>query len=143
MSRWACEFRDDSDHLLLEHDPTRGLKIPRELNPNRPVASHDRVDAIRKVYRHVPMRVQRGLRREVVQSYLPELFEIAVGTGRRISAICSLRVEDLDVERTATTPHGSITWSEDFDKMGKRWRCPINADVREALESALRKRASL
>jgi integrase len=101
------------------------------------------VDAIRKVYRQVKMRVQRGLQRVSVESYLPELFEIGVGTGRRITAICSLRVEDLDLERTAEAPWGAIVWSEDFDKMGKRWRCPISAVVREALESALRKRQAL
>ncbi len=32
---------------------------------------------------------------------------------------------------------GAIVWREDFDKMGKRWRCPIGP---EAVESALKKR---
>jgi len=140
---WAVGFRDDDANFLLEFDPSRGLKLPREPNPNRPVATHDRVDAIRQVYRQVKMRVQRGLNRLWVESYLPEVFEIVVGTGRRISAVCGLRVEDLDLGQTATCPYGSITWSEDFDKMGKRWRCPMSPQVREALESALRKRASL
>jgi len=143
LCRWAVGFRDDDGNFLLEFDPSRGLKLPREPNPNRPVASHDRVDAIRQVYRQVKMRVQRGLNRLWVESYLPELFEIAVGSGRRISAVCGLRVEDLDLERAATCPHGSITWGADRDKMKKEWRCPISAQVREALESALRKRADL
>ena len=30
-------------------------------------------------------------------------------------------------------------WPEDTDKMGKRWRCPINSAVRQAIESALHK----
>ena len=59
-------------------------------------------------------------------SYLPEVFEIALGTGRRISAVCSLRVEDLDLERNGRTPQGTIVWPEDIDKMGKRWRCRIS-----------------
>ncbi len=137
---WACDFRDDAGHLLLERDPTRGLEIPRERNPAREVATHDRVDSIRAVYRQVKMRVQRGFQRVSVESYLPELFEIGVGTGRRIAAIYSLRVEDLDLERTAEAPWGAIVWPQDTDKMRKRWRCPISADVREAIESALRKR---
>jgi integrase len=140
---WAVGFRDDDGNFLLEFDPSRGLKLPREPNPNRPVATHDRVDAIRKVYRQVMMRVQRGLNRVWVESYLVELFEIAVGSGRRISAVCSLRVEDLHLESTATCPHGSVTWAADRDKMGREWNCPISADVREALESALRKRTRL
>ena len=115
----------------------------RERNPAREVATHDRVDAIRKVCRQVKVRVQRGFQRVSVESYLPELFEIGVGTGRRIAAIYSLRVEDLDLERTAEAPWGAIVWPQDTDKMRKRWRCPISADVREAIESALRQRQSI
>jgi integrase len=86
------------------------------------------------------MRRERGATRETVESYLPELFEIAVGTGRRISAICKLREEDLDLARTEQAPWGAIVWPDDTDKMGKRWRCPVGPRVREALETALRKR---
>lgn len=143
LCRWACDFRDDAGHLLLERDPTRGLKTPHERNPAREVATHDRVDAIRKVYRRVKMRTQRAFRRELVESYLPEIFEIVVGTGRRINAVCSLKVEDLDLKRTAEAPWGAIVWPQDTDKMRRVWRCPVNADVREALESALRKRQAI
>jgi integrase len=137
VCRWATEFRDDSGRLLLERDPTRGLEIPREKNPARPVASHDRVDAIRAVYRDVQMRVGGKL----VESYLPELFEIVVGTGRRVSAVCALRMEDLDLGPSERAPWGAIVWPEDTDKMAKRWRCPISGRVREALEAAKTKRA--
>ena len=79
----------------------------------------------------------------LVESYLPEVFEIALGTGRRISAVCSLRIEDLDLERTERTPWGTIVWPEDTDKMGKCWRCPISGPVRDAIEAAQAKRARL
>jgi len=141
--RWAVGFRDDDGNFLLEYEASRGLKLPREPNPNRPVASHDRVDAIRRVYRQVMMRLQRELNRMWVESYLPEIFEIVVGTGRRISAVCSLRVEDISLDGSPEAPWGAITWPSDTDKMNKEWRCPISSQVREALESALRKRASL
>lgn len=140
VSRWACEFRDEQGRLLMERDPTRGLAMPKEKNPNRPVATHDRVDAIRSVYRRITMRVERGGVRETVESSLPELFEIVVGTGRRISAVCGLRSEDLELETTKKTPWGAIVWPEDTDKMRKRWRCPIGPEVREAVEAALKKR---
>lgn len=140
VCRWALDFRDEHGRMLLARDPTRGLEIPRERNPKRPIATHDRVDAIREHYRTPTMRLERGGRREKVESYLPELFEVVVGTGRRISAVCSLRFEDLDLDRTAETPHGAIVWPADTDKMGKRWRCPISARVREALDAAIRKR---
>jgi integrase len=140
VSHWACEFRDEQGRLLMERDPTRGLAMPKEKNPNRPVATHDRVDAIRKVYRKITMCVERGGTRETVESYLPELFEIIVGTGRRISAVCGLRSEDLELETMEKTPWGAIVWPEDMDKLGKRWRCPVGPEVREAVESALKKR---
>jgi integrase len=47
-------------------------------------------------------------------------FEIVVGTGRRISAVCSLRMEDLELDPTERTPWGAIVWPEDTDKMAKR-----------------------
>ncbi|MEE9244841.1 MAG: hypothetical protein V3U63_01460 [Gemmatimonadota bacterium] len=108
VCRWATNFRGDAGRLLLEGDPTRGFKIPEERNPKRPVATHDRVDAIRKIYREVKMRIERGAKREVMESYLPEIFEIVVGTGRRISAVCSLRYEDLELDPTERTPWGAI-----------------------------------
>ncbi|MGH9321462.1 MAG: hypothetical protein ACRD3V_16450, partial [Vicinamibacteria bacterium] len=139
VCRWASEWRDDSGRLLLEKDPTRGYDAPAEKNPQRPVASHDRVDAIRKEYRKPIMRVEwHG--QEEVESYLPEIFEIVVGTGRRISAVCGLRYEDLELQAGPDAPWGAIVWPEDLDKMGKRWRCPVSADVRKALEAAIRKR---
>lgn len=140
VCRWATEYRDENGRLLLDRDPTRGLEFPREKNPKRPVATHDRVDAIREVYRKITMRVERGGSRETVESWLPEIFEIVVGTGRRISPVCALRMENLQFDRTPRTPHGSIVWPEDTDKMDKRWRCPISETVRGALVSAVAKR---
>ena len=68
------------------------------------------------------------------------MFEIIVGTGRRVRAVTGLRHEDLELEPTPSCPNGAIVWPEDTDKQGKRWRCPISARVRAALESAIRKR---
>ncbi len=127
----------------MESDPTRGLDAPHEKNPSRYVATHNRVDAIRKVYRNMTMRVLRAGKRHEVESYLPELFEIMVGTGRRIGAVVRLQVEDLDLAETEAAPWGTIIWPQDTDKMGKSWRCPINPRVRKALEDAIRKRQRL
>jgi len=136
VCRWAMRYRDTGDRRLLREDPTVGLEIPKEKNPARPVATHDRVDRIREVYREP--RMQYG--GELVETYLPEIFELVVGTGRRVSAVCGLRFEDLDLERTEGAPYGAITWPADTDKMGREWRCPIAPRVREALEAAIRKR---
>lgn len=140
VCRWATEWRDDDGRLLLDRDPTRGLEIPKESDPSQPVATHDRVDAIREVYRKPRMEIIWHGKRETVETYLPEIFEIVVGTGRRIGAVCALRRQDLDLKETPKTPHGAITFPSDTDKEGKAWRCPISETVREALEAALRKR---
>jgi integrase len=86
------------------------------------------------------MRVQWGKDREEVESFLLEVFEIVVGTGRRISAVCRLRYENLDFEKRSESPWGAIVWPEDTDKMGKLWRCPMSEHVRQAIEATLRKR---
>jgi len=70
-----------------------------------------------------------------VESYLPEVFDLVVATGRRISAVCGLRVEDIDLEPTAEAPFGGIVWPADTDKMEKRWRCPLSKAGREAVEA--------
>lgn len=140
VCRWATEYRSDEGRFLLDEDPTRGLDVPKEKNPSRPVATHDRVDAIREVYRQPRMEIIRDGKKQKIETYLPEIFEIVVGTGRRISAVCALRAEDLHLESRPNAPDGAIVWPEDTDKIGKRWRCPISRPVREALVSAQRKR---
>lgn len=139
---WLTGWRE-AEGFFLMYDPTRGYKIVSEKNPRREVATHDRVDAIRRVHGQPTMRLERGITRETVESYLPEIFEIVLGTGRRISAVCGLRYEDLDMRCTARTPHGAIVWPSDTDKMEKEWRCPISEPVREALEMAIRKRRAV
>lgn len=142
---WAMRWRTDAGELLLPTptDPSRGFALPKEKNPRRAVATHDRVDAVREHYRKPTMSVLRDGKIEERESYLPELFEIAVGTGRRIGAICRLRVEDLELDRTPETPDGAIRWKADTDKMGKEWWCPITASVRRAVEKALLKRGQV
>ena len=91
------------------------------------------------VDRHPPLRPRRGVRpaRPRKRSYLSELLDIVNGTGRRISAICQLRYEDL---RLSEGPYGSIRWPADTDKEGRESCVPINPSVRHALEQVLRDR---
>ena len=46
---------------------------------------------------------------------LSEFLDLAAGTGRRLSAICKLRWEDVLLERTAGAPHGAIRWRAEAD----------------------------
>jgi integrase len=75
------------------------------------------------------MHIGQGKKVREVPSYLTELLVIAWGTGRRVSAILSLRYSDLRL--TGDPP--AIIWRADTDKVGVEWRAPINADVRAAI----------
>ena len=77
---------------------------------------------------------------EKQRSYLSELLDIVNGTGRRISAVCQLRYEDI---RLAEGPYGSIRWPADLDKEGRESCVPINPNVRRALDQVLRDRPGI
>lgn len=64
------------------------------------------------------MPVDRGGKRETMESYLPEIFEIFVGTARRTSTVCSLCMEDPELDGTEKAPHGAISWPADTDMGG-------------------------
>jgi integrase len=99
----------------------------------------DRYEAIRKVTDQVTMETRWG---KVVEqrSYLSELLDITNGTGRRISAICKLRYEDLRLDHG---PYGAIRWPADTDKVGRETTVPIYQNVRKALERTLRERPGI
>lgn len=131
--RWATRWRTAAGHYLLNENPTRGFDVPKEKNPNRPIATDERVDAIREVADRVEMEVSWSDDRKTVRSHFPELFEVMVGTGRRISAVCALRHEDLRFESVEDAPHGAIRWPADTDKTGRETTVPITPNVRQAL----------
>ena len=79
-------------------------------------------------------------KRKQQRSYLSEVLDIAHGTGRRVSAICSLTYADL---RLNEGPHGAIRWPADTDKMGRESVVPIGPLVRSALDRALRDRPGI
>ncbi len=106
----------------------------------RPVASTDRYEAIRKISDLHQMEIRWNGKREKQRSYLSELLDIVNGTGRRISAVCQLRYEDI---RLAEGPYGSIRWPADLDKEGRESCVPINPNVRRALDQVLRDRPGI
>ncbi len=140
---WGTKWRDQHGRYLLRENAARGYEAPTEKNPRRPVATADRYRALRAVSDDVMMDVRWDGHRQVKRSYLTELLDIAHGTGRRISAICSLRYEDLQLERMEGRPYGAIRWPEDTDKMGRETTAPISVAVRAAIERVLAERPGL
>ncbi len=134
MFNWAMKWRTAQGQYLMRENPVRGYEIPTEKNPLRPVASTDRYEAIRRVSDQQQMEIRWNGKREAQRSYLSELLDIVNGTGRRISAVCQLRYEDL---RLSEGPYGSIRWPADTDKEGRESCVPINPSVRHALDRVL------
>jgi integrase len=128
---------------LLSENPLHGLDWPREKNPRRPVASHQRyTDTMKHVDQVDP------------QGRLRCILALARFTGRRESAICGLRASDLllsadrirralaaegmDERLVDHMPHGAIRWSPETDKEGFLFVTPISRQAREALDAYLR-----
>lgn len=135
---WAVHWREVDGRYLMRENPLRGFEMPVEENPNRPVATTDRYEALRAVSDGVLMDVSWDGGRQ--RSYLSELLDLAHGTGRRISAICGLRYEDL---RPDDGPYGSIRWPAATDKEGRETVAPITPRVRAALDRILRERPGI
>ena len=127
---WASKWRTSHGHYLMRENPVRGYEAPKEKNPRRPVASQDRYEAIRAVSDEVVMETRWGRKRQS-RSYLSELLDIVNGTGRRLSAVCKLRFEDLQL---GVGKHGSIRWPASTDKGGRETLVPIGPAVRAAVD---------
>ena len=97
---WAVKWRADNGRYLMRENPVRGYERPREQNPLQPVASQDRFEAVRAISDAVQMEARPKGKRILQRSYLSELLDLANTTGRRLSAICGIRFEDLLLERS-------------------------------------------
>ena len=75
---WAARSRDEHGRLLLDSNPLKGLRKPKEKNPNRVVLSEDEYRAMLGVSRQVGWRFHVAL-------------VLAHETGHRIGAIRGLR----------------------------------------------------
>lgn len=133
LCNWAMGWQDEHGRLLMRENPLHGFKAASEKNPRRAVASTDRYEAVRAVADQVTMEVRWDGPRRRQRSYLTEILDLAAGTGRRITAICSLRAEDLRLQPAPAAPHGAIRWPAGTDKMGRETIVPISPEVRSAL----------
>jgi integrase len=137
--RRATVERTPDGGFLLAADPTRGLALPAEKNPRRPLVDDGRVDRLLAVAGQVVMRVGRGRAARTEPSYLPVLLRLASDTGRRIGSILKLRWNDW---RPDLGTYGRIRWRAEEDKVGREWWAPVTPAVRDTLEAyRLRKSA--
>ena len=74
---WAARSRNEAGGLLLDSNPLRGLRVPREKNPNRVVLSQAEYEALLRVSAEIDWRFRVAL-------------VLAHETGHRIEAIRQL-----------------------------------------------------
>ena len=83
---WAAKSRDEHGRLLLDSNPLKGLKAPKEKNPVRVVLAEEEYQVLLKVSCQIDWRFRVALM-------------VAHETGHRIGAIRQLRWSDVDLGR--------------------------------------------
>ena len=116
---WAARSRDEEGRLLLESNPLRGLKTPKQKNPARVLLTDAEYEAMLKASLLMDWRFRVAL-------------VIAHETGHRIGAIRQLRWSDIDMEGR------TIRWRAEYEKTGHEHRTPVTAEALDALEEARR-----
>ena len=117
---WAVRSKDEHDRLLLDRNPLKGLRKPREKNPVRFVVTDKEYRALLKVSRQVGWRFHAAL-------------VLAHETGHRIGAIRKLRWSDIDFDGA------TIRWRSEHEKTGYEHRTPLSAQALAVLKQAWRR----
>jgi integrase len=120
---WATTVRVKGQPLL-ERNPFKGLPIPVETSPRRPIVSDDELTRLTEAAKELGPEV--------------ELYVLLVReTGHRSSAVAALRWSDLDLENRW------VTWRAENDKQGREHSTPLTQKAVEALKAAKRKAARI
>lgn len=111
---WAATVSDGRGGALLERNPLKGLPLPAEKNPRRPVLTSEQYAAL----------LQVGDR---VSPYMRPLFVLAHETGHRIGSIRQLRWSDVDFDAR------TVTWRAESDKERRAHVTPLTEEALRAL----------
>ena len=114
---WGARSRNEAGGLLLDSNPLKGLRVPREKNPTRVVLSQAEYEALLRVSAEIDWRFRVAL-------------VLAHETGHRIGAIRQLRWSDIDMRA------GVIRWRAEHEKSGFEHRTPVTAEALGVLEEA-------
>ena len=137
-----------SGRPVLPTNPLEDLTWPKEKNPRKPIASHERY-----------ARTQEHTDAVDPEGRLRCILALARFTGRRESAICGLRASDvlrddaavarelaeagLDVRIAGHMPNGAIRWSNETDKEGFLFIAPLSELARAEIDRYLGKNPRL
>ncbi len=117
---WAVRSKDEQGRPLLDRNPLRGLKRPKEKNPRRVVLSDEEYTALLQVSPQVDWRFHTAL-------------VLAHETGHRIGAIRQLRWSDINLEL------GVVRWRAKHEKTGYEHTTPVTDEALAAFKEARKK----
>lgn len=119
MLNWATIECIGPGRFLLDRNRLRGVKLPKEKNPKRPIATQERYEATRDQL--IQMANAATTDAERIRCTKIELaLVLAYWTGRRIGSIRQLRWDDIDLE------HETIRFRAVADKKGVEWIVPMS-----------------
>lgn len=121
---WATLSGDGRGAPLLERNPLKGLPLPKEENPRRPLVTEAEFQKLLEVAPRVDASLQLAL-------------VLAHETGHRIGAIRQLRWSDVDLKLKR------IRWRAENDKIGMEHAPPLSEPAVAALETARRQRSAI
>lgn len=114
---WAVVAGDGNGQSLLHRNPLRGLPMPRELNPKRPMVTHERYEAMLAVS-------------DVIDWRLSVALVMAHDTGHRVGAIRRLEWHHVDLDEAR------VRWDAKADKINFAHQTWLTPEAVEALERA-------
>lgn len=114
---WATVAGDGNGGVLLERNPLKGIRLPKEESPRRPIVRHEEYEALLAVAPRVSWQFELAL-------------ILANETGHRISALAQLRWSDIDLARQR------ILWRGEHDKIGFEHETVLTQEAISALETA-------
>ena len=117
--RWATQTRAPDGGFLLQVNPLRGLPVPKEPSPKRPIVKDEQYRALLEKAGEIDWRFYLAL-------------ALAHETGHRIGAIRQLKWSDIDLHARR------VRWRGDTDKQGRDHATPLSTVAAEALRSARR-----
>lgn len=107
---------------MIERNPIRDFKAPRNKNPKRPVSTYDRYLLVRP---HC-------------EGLFGPFLDLVESLGWRVSALRTLRATELDLTSRPGAPHGRLLKRAETDKKGVQMWVPLPPDARAAIDEALR-----
>ncbi len=114
---WAERARDDRGGYLLDKNPLRGLAMPIEESPQRPVLSAEQFATVRAKAADLSMQAEL-------------LVLLLWFTGHRAASVRQLRWDDIDLEKRI------VRWRAEVDKIAYGHSNPLHSELVPALSRA-------